>query len=140
VSATSQHHQVKASLFSEVNDGASSMTCSNLAFEFDPGLEGSQVGDGVGFLIVVIRELFRFLHLCSLKHMGKQAIPSLSIVRVAVWVGVGGREHGMQRMIVKQELFDGKHMGGLDIDGNLIGWLAHQDHFLLLTIGIDDEE
>src|SRR5713226_2762924 len=77
---------------------------------------------------------------CSLKHMGKQGILSLLIVRVAVWVGVEGIEHGMQRMIVKQELFDGKHMGRLDIDGNLIGWLAHQGHFLLLTICINDEE
>src|SRR5216684_1813893 len=72
--------------------------------------------------------------------MGKQAIPSLPIVRVAVWVEVGSREHGMQRMIVKQELFDGKHMGGLEIDGNLTGWLAQQQHLLLLTMCSDDEE
>src|ERR671925_218906 len=58
--------------------------------------------------------------LCSLKHMDKQAIPSLLIVRDPVWVGVGGKEHGMQRMIAKQELFDGKHMGCLGIDGNLV--------------------
>lgn len=58
---------------------------------------------------------------CSLKHMSKQAIPLLPIVRDAVWVGVGSIEHGMQRMIVKQELFDGKNMGRLDIDGNFIG-------------------
>ena len=58
---------------------------------------------------------------CSLKHMSKQAIPLLPIVRDAVWVGVGSIEHGMQRMIVNQELFDGKNMGCLDIDGNFIG-------------------
>src|SRR6266849_7538445 len=46
----------------------------------------------------------------------------------------------MQRIIVKQELFDGKHMGCLDIDGSRIGWLAHQHQFLLLTMCIDDEE
>src|SRR6266487_616895 len=77
---------------------------------------------------------------CSLKHMDKQVIPSLPIVRDVVWVGVGSIEHGIQRMIVKQELFDGKHMGCLEIDGNLIGWLAHQHHCLLLTTCIDDEE
>src|SRR6266487_4624541 len=67
---------------------------------------------------------------CSLKHMDKQVIPSLPIVRDVVWVGVGSIEHGIQRMIVKQEL----------IDGNLIGWLAHQHHCLLLTTCIDGEE
>src|SRR5260370_1093706 len=43
-------------------------------------------------------------------------------------------------MIGKQELFDGKNMGCLDINGNLIGYLAHQRHFLLLTIRIDSEK
>src|SRR2546425_1259173 len=31
-------------------------------------------------------------------------------------------------------------MSCLDIDGTPTGWLAHQHHFLLLTICIDDEE
>ncbi len=46
----------------------------------------------------------------------------------------------MQGVIGKQELLDSKHMRCLDIDDTPGGWLAHQRHLLLLTIGIDGEQ
>jgi hypothetical protein len=51
--------------FREVNECAGNMTCANLVFELDPGLEGTQVGNGEGFLIVVGDELLRFVHLIN---------------------------------------------------------------------------
>jgi hypothetical protein len=40
-------------------------------------------------------------------------------------------------MIVKQEVFNGKDMVRLGVDGNSGGRLTSQLHFLMLTIGID---
>ena len=65
MSAAAKHNEVKASLFGEVNDGARRMACSYLTFEFYPGLEGAQVGDGEGFLIKVIGKLLLFFHLTN---------------------------------------------------------------------------
>jgi len=70
--------------------------------------------------------------------LSKPAIPSLPIV--VVGIGVRSIKHSMQGMISKQELFNGKHLRCLRIDSTSGEWLAHQRHFLLLTIYIDRKE
>ena len=42
------------------------------------------------------------------------------VVRIAVGIGVGSIEDSMRGVISKQQLFDGKKMGGLTTDSHLL--------------------
>ena len=46
----------------------------------------------------------------------------------------------MRGMIIKQELLDGKNMGGLTVDSHPLHWFIYQHYFLSLAIRINGEE